>query len=194
MRKVASIIVTLMALSAKAGSTEQPLNKVVWNQAELGGFVDGVMEAQQKAQHFAGAVVVVVQEGRVVFQKGYGYADFAERKPVDPARTLFRIASNSKMFVWTAVMQLVERGLLDIHTDINRYLKGFQVPSAFYAREPDDTHGRFRGPCHRLVCRIAGFDSPVGGTDAPPDALPRLSPGPGGGIFQLWHDSGGPDR
>jgi CubicO group peptidase (beta-lactamase class C family) len=79
------------------------------------------VESQRQAHHFAGAVVVVVRGGRVVLEKGYGYADFAQRKPVDPQRTLFRVASNSKMFIWTAVMQLVEQGRLDLHTDINRY-------------------------------------------------------------------------
>ena len=91
----------------------------------LEGFLDGVMEAQQKAHHFAGAVVVVVSDGQVVFEKGYGYSDVAGRKPVDPRRTLFRIASNSKMFVWTAVMQLVDsagvRGAGDAGTSHDPY-------------------------------------------------------------------------
>ncbi len=89
------------------------------------------MRALQNAHHFAGAVVVIVGDGRVLFKKGYGYADFAERKPVDPERTLFRVASNSKMFTWTAVMQLVEEGRLDLDTDVNRYLKGVQIPATF---------------------------------------------------------------
>jgi CubicO group peptidase (beta-lactamase class C family) len=94
-------------------------------------FIDGSIGALQKAHHFAGAVVVIVSDGQVVFKKGYGYADFAERKPVDPGRTLFRVASNSKMFAWTAVMQLAEEGRLDLHTDVNRYLKGVQIPATF---------------------------------------------------------------
>jgi CubicO group peptidase (beta-lactamase class C family) len=102
-----------------------------WDVGEMHGFVDGLMEAQQKAYHFAGAVVVVVSNGQVVLQKGYGYADFAERKAVNPERTLFRIASNSKMFVWTAVMQIVEEGKIDLRADVNQYLKGFRVPSTF---------------------------------------------------------------
>jgi CubicO group peptidase (beta-lactamase class C family) len=94
-------------------------------------FIDGSMGTLQKVHHFAGAVVVIVSDGQVVFKKGYGYADFAERRPVDPERTLFRVASNSKMFTWTAVMQLVEQGKLDLHTDVNRYLKGVQIPPTF---------------------------------------------------------------
>ena len=95
------------------------------------GFVDGVMAAQKEAYHVAGAVAVVVHDGRIVFHKGYGFADVAERKPVDPTRTLFRVASNSKMFTWTAVMQLVEAGQLDLHADVNTYLKGITIPPTF---------------------------------------------------------------
>jgi CubicO group peptidase (beta-lactamase class C family) len=103
----------------------------LWEPQILEGRIDGLVEAQRQAHHFAGAVVVVVRDGKVLLEKGYGYADFTERKPVDPQRTLFRVASNSKMFIWTAVMQLVEQGRLDLHTDINRYLRDFQIPPAF---------------------------------------------------------------
>ena len=102
-----------------------------WDPQGLGTFIDGVLDAQQHAHHFAGAVVVMVRDGRVLLEKGYGYADFEARKPVDPNRTLFRIASNSKMFTWTAVMQLVEQNKLDLHSDINGYLHCFQVAPAF---------------------------------------------------------------
>jgi CubicO group peptidase (beta-lactamase class C family) len=121
----------MLAFSATIRAGEELPAAAAWDPNELRGFVDGVMAAQQKAQHFAGAVVVVVRGGQVILQSGYGYADFVERKPVDPERTLFRIASNSKMFVWTAVMQLVEKGMLDLHTDVNKYLKGFQIPATF---------------------------------------------------------------
>ena len=50
---------------------------------------------------------------------------------MDPERTLFRVASNSKMFVWTAVMQLVEKNRLDLHTDVTRYLKDLKIPATF---------------------------------------------------------------
>jgi CubicO group peptidase (beta-lactamase class C family) len=123
MRTITAMIMLLFGFSATGLSAEETLGSGFFDPIELQGFVDGVMEAQQKVHHFAGAVVVVVREGQVVFQKGYGYADFVERKAVDPEQTLFRIASNSKMFVLTAVMQLVEKGTLDLHTDINRYLE-----------------------------------------------------------------------
>ena len=74
-----------------------------------------------------GAVVVVVKDGQILAQKGYGYADVDKRTPVDPATTLFRPGSVSKLVTWTAVMQLVEQGKLDLDADINKYLD-FKVP------------------------------------------------------------------
>ena len=76
----------------------------------------------------AGAVVVVVKDGETLLHKGYGYADVAARKPVDPATTLFRTGSVSKLTTWTAVMQLVEQGKLDLDADVNGYLD-FEIPA-----------------------------------------------------------------
>ena len=91
---------------------------------ELEGFLDALMAERMKTRHIPGEVVAVVRDGQVVFAKGYGYADLEKRVPVDPERTLFRIGSVSKLFVWTAVMQLIEQGKLDLHADVNTYLAG----------------------------------------------------------------------
>ena len=63
----------------------------------------------------------------MLFEKGYGYADYARKIPVDPRRTLFRPGSVSKLFTWTAVMQLVEQGRIDLDRDVNAYLD-FKIP------------------------------------------------------------------
>jgi CubicO group peptidase (beta-lactamase class C family) len=81
----------------------------------------------------AGAVVAVVHAGEIALLKGYGLADVAAGRPVDPRRTLFRPGSISKLFTWTAVMQLVEQGKLDLDADVNDYLQGVSVPPAFDA-------------------------------------------------------------
>ena len=80
--------------------------------------------------HTPGAVVVIVKDGDVFFAKGYGYADLESRSPVDPAKTLFRPGSISKLFTWTAVMQLVEQGKLSLDEDVNTYLD-FKIPETF---------------------------------------------------------------
>lgn len=97
---------------------------------ELETFLDGVFAARMKTDHAAGAVVAVVKDGELFFSKGYGYADLATQTPVDPAQTLFRIGSTSKLFVWTSIMQLVEQGKLDLDADINTYLD-FKIPATY---------------------------------------------------------------
>ncbi|MFL6587525.1 MAG: serine hydrolase domain-containing protein [Luteimonas sp.] len=90
-------------------------------------WLDAVMPFAIAQGDVAGAVVTVVKDGRILVRRGYGFADVAARTPVDPDRTLFRMASVSKVLTWTAVMQLVEAGTLDLDADINRYLD-FRVP------------------------------------------------------------------
>src|SRR5882762_8701008 len=97
---------------------------------DLETFLDGLMPAQLEREDVAGAVVAVVKDGHVLFAKGYGFADVANRKPVSPTDTLFRPGSISKLFTWTSVMQLVEQGKLDLDKDVNEYLD-FKIPPAF---------------------------------------------------------------
>jgi CubicO group peptidase (beta-lactamase class C family) len=98
---------------------------------DLEAFFDGVMAAHLAAQRIAGATVAVVKDGELFFAKGYGYADLDQRVPVDPDKTLFRPGSTSKLFTWTAVMQLVEQGKLDLDADVNTYVTQFQIPATF---------------------------------------------------------------
>ncbi len=80
--------------------------------------------------NIAGAVVTVVKNGKIIASKGYGYADKKNRINVDPDKHLFRIASITKLFTWTAIMQLVENGKLNLNEDINTYLD-FKIPETF---------------------------------------------------------------
>src|SRR6202789_2551928 len=96
-------------------------------QQDVASWADGFMPYALKSGDIAGAVVVVVKDGAVLFEKGYGYSDITARRPVDPDRTLFRVGSTSKLFTWTAVMQLVEQGKIELDADVNRYLD-FKIP------------------------------------------------------------------
>ena len=98
--------------------------------SDVEAFSDGLVPVSIAAGNIAGAVVVVVKDGKVLFEKGYGVSDTATRAPVDPDRTLFRPGSVSKLFTWTAVMQLAGAGKLDLDADINTYLD-FKIPPAF---------------------------------------------------------------
>jgi len=123
------------------------------DRAELEAFLDGIVEAQLEAYNIAGAVVAVVKDGALFFAKGYGYADLKLRKRVQADITLFRIASISKLFIWTAVMQLVEQGKLDLNSDINTYLTHFKIPDT-YDEPVTLTH---------LMTHTAGFEDYVTG-------------------------------
>lgn len=91
-------------------------------------WLDGMMPSALRAAQVPGAVVVIVKDGKPLLEKGYGLADWDKHIPVDAQTTLFRPGSISKLFTWTAVMQLVEQGKLDLDVDLNRYID-FKIPS-----------------------------------------------------------------
>lgn len=98
---------------------------------EVRSFMDGVFASQLQSYHVPGAVISVVKNEEIVFTSGYGYADVENRVPVSAEKTLFRTGSVSKLFVWTAVMQLVEQEKIDLNADINTYLTKFKIPKNF---------------------------------------------------------------
>lgn len=98
--------------------------------ADLEAFLDGLLPLQLRRDDIAGATVSVVKDGKLFFAKGYGYADVEKKKPVSARDTLFRPGSVSKLFTWTAIMQLFEQGKLDLDADVNNYLD-FKIPDAF---------------------------------------------------------------
>lgn len=91
-------------------------------------FIDLTIAAQMEKSGITYATVSIVANGQVVLSKGYGYANRDENLPVDPNSTSFRVGSISKLFTWTAVMQLVEQGKLKLDADVNEYLD-FVIPT-----------------------------------------------------------------
>lgn len=145
----AALLFAIAALNAAAGAQEAPPPdpapsiavatvelapfEPTREEAVLEAYIDGIVAAHRR-EHDAPAVTVsVVKDGRILFAKAYGEADVETGKAADGADTLFRIGSVSKTFVWTSVMMLQERGLIDLDEDVNRYLKGLQIPEAFGA-------------------------------------------------------------
>jgi CubicO group peptidase (beta-lactamase class C family) len=98
--------------------------------AELEAFLDDLLAKDMEEHHIPGAAVSVVKDGKIFFVKGYGYADLENKIPVDVEQTVFAIGSVGKLFTWTAVMQLVEQGKLDLDADINTYLD-FRIPDTY---------------------------------------------------------------
>ena len=138
---------TSTSTAASAGLPGQQAARQL-TQTDVDAWLDGFMPYALQTGDIAGAVVVVVKDGKVLTQRGYGYADVKTQQPVDPAATLFRPGSVSKLFTWTAVMQQVQAGKLDLDRDVNDYLD-FRIPphvrQADHAAQPDDAYAGLRG-------------------------------------------------
>ncbi len=124
--------------------------------ANIEHFFDTAFTTQVQDHRIVGAVVAVVLRGEVVHLGGYGWADLESRTPADPVNSMFRIASISKPFVWTAIMQLVETGRLDLDDDVNDHLSAFKIPDSF------DEPVRIR----HLLTHTPGFEDQAIGMNA----------------------------
>ena len=105
-----------------ASAQENGSSSPVLDKEELKLFVDGVVKTAMEDHRIAGAVVAVVSRDDILLLEGYGLANAETREAVDPSVHLFRVASITKLFTATAIMQLVEDGRVDLDADIRTYL------------------------------------------------------------------------
>jgi CubicO group peptidase (beta-lactamase class C family) len=97
-----------------------------------------------------GVSIAVVHEGRIAWSAGYGALKAGELARVDE-KTLFQAASISKPIADLATLVLVQKGTLDLDTDVNRYLKSWRVPESELTKEHPVT---LRG----IMSHTAGFN------------------------------------
>ena len=137
---------------ALAGDAGPSAESGTINRAEVEAFFDEAVPAGLAKYNIPGATVSFVQDGELIFSRGYGYSDIANRTPVDPETTLFYIGSITKLFTWTCVMQLVEEGKIDLDADINTYLTDFSIPETYPGHPVTMRH---------LMTHSAGFEEQV---------------------------------
>ncbi|MFS0870568.1 serine hydrolase [Paenibacillus xylanilyticus] len=118
------------AETAAVPVTEKGQTKALTNES-ASAFLDTFFDSPEAKAQYVGASVVVVKDGKVLAEKGYGYADQEDKTPVDPKSTAFRVASVSKTFTAAAVMQLVEQGKVDLQADFQTYVKGLEFDNPF---------------------------------------------------------------
>jgi CubicO group peptidase (beta-lactamase class C family) len=82
-----------------------------------------------------GLALAVVHRGGATAFHGHGFADLAARRPVEES-SVFRIASVTKLFTAIAVMQLVERGMVELDLPANRYLRSYRLVPAHPGGRP----------------------------------------------------------
>ena len=131
---------------------------------ELEAWMDQFLADYLKNSSAPSLGFVLVKDGKILFQKGYGYADAEKKTPVVPGQTLFYAASVSKLVTATAVMQLIEQGKLRLDADVNAYLKSFQVKSNYPAPVT----------VANLLTHTSGIDDSfiLGSVDRPADLVP----------------------
>jgi len=111
--------------------------------------LDAFVESNLRNYNVPGAVVCIVSGDSVHYLKGFGMADVENKVPVDPARTMFRVASLSKLFTTAAVLRQVEMGAIGLHEELTPYLEGIGKEKRF------DTSLTL----HHLLTHTSGFDN-----------------------------------
>jgi CubicO group peptidase (beta-lactamase class C family) len=122
----------LTAMGQGDASVLSPPPKERHGDEEIAAFFDSYVSGAVAEKGIPGAAVVLVRDGRVFFERTYGVADYASRRPISTEDSLLRQGSTAKMFTWVLTMQLVEEGRLDLDADVNQYLD-FRIPDAFGA-------------------------------------------------------------
>lgn len=125
-RSIHIFLTIIIAASVFAPCTYRASSKSVTlgpsDAKEVAAFADTFFSQPHIKNQIAGAVFVVVRDGKILLKKGYGYADLEKKIPADPDDTVFPIASISKVFTATGIMQLVEQGKMNLDEDIRAYL------------------------------------------------------------------------
>ncbi len=118
------------------------------------------------AYHIPGVSLAVIDEYQVLWAKGYGILKTGGIDPVT-AQSLFQACSTSKMVTAPIVLRLVEQGVLDLDTDVNTYLKSWQIPDNECTRSHKVT---LRG----LLTHQSGINRPDGGFEWEDGSTPTL--------------------
>ena len=125
MRLTFAILLTLPCarFSPAAGRNDDP------DVAAAERFFSTWMQGQLAYRNLPGIAVGVVQDQKLVWAQGFGFADVAAKTPMTP-ETKFRMASHSKLFTATAVMQLRDAGKIHLDDTVATYLPWFQIRTA----------------------------------------------------------------
>src|SRR6187549_38099 len=137
---------------APTNPQDQRPGAVPLTKADVDVWLEGYLPYALRTADIPGVVITVVKDGQLLTARGFGYADVEKKTLVDPERTLFRPGSVSKLITWTAVMQLVEQGKLDLDKDVNTYLD-FKIPD--YDGKPITLR--------QIMTHTAGFEEAIKG-------------------------------
>jgi len=122
---------SLNSLNIENSIREFKTSSDITNITDLEATTDSIIAEEMQQKNAVGLTISIVKDGIQLLTKGYGYSNYEQELPVDSNHTLFRIGSISKPITAIAVFQLVERGILDLDTNVNDYLTTFEIPDTF---------------------------------------------------------------
>ena len=93
------------------------------------------LEAQRTYKTIPGISIAIISDNKTIYANGFGLSDIAQQEKTS-SETLYRIASITKVFTCTAIMQLRDKGLLSLHDEVQNYLPWFKIKQIF----PDSPH------------------------------------------------------
>ena len=101
------------------------------NEQNVNEFIDGYFNKKMKKYNVPGAAVIIVKDNKEILKKAYGYSDLKNNKKVDADKTKFALASGSKLFTATAILQLYEQGKLNLDKNIEEYISSYKIKNPF---------------------------------------------------------------
>lgn len=110
--------------------------------------IDTIVASEMERTHIPGVGLAIVKEGKTIYKNGYGTANVATGKKVDPDTTIFRIGSISKALTLLTLTRLIDDGRIDMDEDVSRYMDGIENPNNY--RTPVQMR--------HLLTHTAGFD------------------------------------
>src|SRR5262252_9460036 len=122
--RVGILLILLTAVAAGQSPNPDPLHRL---QTEL----EPKITAEIEKQRLPGLAIGVVKDGKLIYGRGFGVAKFGGTAPIT-TRSLFHMASVTKTFVATSIMQLVEAGKIDLDAPLIRYLPYFRMDDDRY--------------------------------------------------------------
>ena len=119
-----SVALSITLLAGCASAPPRPTSIVLGDYTATQAYITRLIEHGMAQNKVTGLSIALVDDQRVVWSQGFGYANQKRKLPATPG-TLYRVASISKLFTDTAAMQLAERGLLDIDQPVQKVLPDF---------------------------------------------------------------------
>ncbi len=125
--KKIGLLTLITALLIGCGSSNSSDNT---NYSSVEKFMDWYIPIHMKENETVGLSIALIDNQKIVWQKGFGYADKANNIEATP-KTRYRAGSITKLFTGMATMKLVEEGQMDIDTPLKTYLPKFSIKSRF---------------------------------------------------------------